>query len=216
MSSQSTPRSTLTHIGEDGRPAMVDVSSKPVTKRTASAQGRIYISKLAFDLINSQAAGTVDPSAQLTSHLDAETTRRLEKARSKGSVLTVAQLAGIMASKRTADLVPLCHPIPLTHVSVTLTLEGPDEMLREGMDDQTKDPVLLYSVVCRATVSCTGRTGVEMEALTAVSASLLTVWDMLKAVTGKEMIISDVFVSNKEGGKSGDFSRSLERCGARP
>lgn len=187
---------------------MVDVSEKAITKRTASAQGRIFIPKMAFDLLNSQSMGSGIPPAQLTSQMDEDSIRRLEKANSKGNVLTVAQLAGIMASKRTSELIPLCHPIPLTHVSVTLTLEETGDSAT-AQDSQIPDTSLSqnYSVLCRATAVCTGKTGVEMEALTAVSTSLLTVWDMLKAVAGTEMLVTDVYVSSKEGGKSGDFSR---------
>jgi cyclic pyranopterin phosphate synthase len=113
----------------------------------------------------------------------------------KGDALTVAQLAAIMGSKKTADLIPLCHPLNLTNVAVTLTPEAPKEHTGR------------YSIVCCATVTSEGKTGVEMEALTAVSVGLLTVWDMLKAVAGKEMEIGGILVSHKAGGRSGDFHR---------
>lgn len=208
MSSFSSAQHGLTHIDDHGCPSMVDVSEKAISKRTASAQGRIFIPKMAFDLLNSQTMGSGIPPAQLTSQMDEDSIRQLEKAHSKGNVLTVAQLAGIMASKRTSELIPLCHPIPLTHVSVTLTLEETGDSAA-AQDSHIPDTNLSqnYSVLCRATAVCTGKTGVEMEALTAVSTSLLTVWDMLKAVAGREMLITDVYVSSKEGGKSGDFSR---------
>jgi molybdenum cofactor biosynthesis protein MoaC len=120
-------------------------------------------------------------------------TRAQSKARSKGDALSIAQLAAIMGCKRTSDLIPLCHPLPLSHVSVVVTPEAE----RTGR----------YSIFCRATVCSESKTGVEMEALTAVSVGLLTVWDMLKAVAGKEMLISDIIVERKTGGKSGDFVR---------
>lgn len=148
----------------------------------------------AYELVASapSARGPADPA------LD----RAQAKARAKGDVLIVAQLAGIMAAKRTADLIPLCHPLALSHVSVVLTPEPASEDASEARSRGG-----MPSVLCEATVSCEGKTGVEMEALTAVSASLLTVWDMLKAVAGREMVITDVLVSQKSGGKSGDFVR---------
>jgi molybdenum cofactor biosynthesis protein MoaC len=173
---------------------MVNVAAKDPTRRTATARGRIRLPLVAYELIT----GVI--TSHTSSVYDAKPTeleRSKEKARAKGDVLTVAQLAGIMAAKRTADLIPLCHPLALSHVAVTLTPEAPSATHGH-----------MPSVLCEATVSCEGKTGVEMEALTAVSVSLLTVWDMLKAVAGKEMVISDVIVSHKAGGKSGDFARS--------
>ncbi|KAI0275140.1 hypothetical protein BC834DRAFT_921278 [Gloeopeniophorella convolvens] len=166
----SSPR--LTHIDAHGKPSMVNVSPKEVTSRSATASGRIYLPRAAYDLVSPEAAN-------------------------KGDVLLVAQLAAIMACKRTADLIPLCHPLPLTHVEVKLVPQG-----------NAVPGARAYSVLCEATVRCEGRTGVEMEALTAVSVGLLTVWDMLKAVAGREMLIGDILVANKTGGKGGDFSRS--------
>ena len=131
------------------------------------------------------------------------------KARSKGDVLTVAQLAAIMGCKRTSDLIPLCHPLQLSHISVKLYPElhhsDTDNLGNATEARSLRSP---YSVLCVASVSCEGKTGVEMEALTAVSVGLLTVWDMLKAVAGKEMVIGDILVERKAGGKSGDFERS--------
>ena len=171
---------------------MVDVGSKSNTQRTATASGRILIPKVAYDLIVSHGFPT-------TTDGDSEELRKAkQKARKKGDVLAVSQLAGIMACKRTAELIPLCHPLPLTHIDVLLTSEVHDD----GVGTE-------YSVRCEATVSCTGKTGVEMEALTAVSVALLNVWDMLKAVAGKEMEIQGIIVNKKSGGNSGDFSRSL-------
>ncbi|KAF8140519.1 molybdenum cofactor biosynthesis prote [Boletus edulis] len=142
--------------------------------RTATATGYIYIPKIAYEL-----------------------------ATNKGDALTVAQLAAIMGCKRTSELIPLCHPLQLSHILVTLTPEvaGLPESQRGG------SYTLSHRIQCTATVSCAGKTGVEMEALTAVSVGLLTVWDMLKAVAGKEMVISDIVISHKSGGKSGDFTR---------
>ena len=141
---------------------MVNVSGKSESRRLAVASGRIILSQDAFELVIGKHSTHPEPVLNQT----------LAKARAKGDVLTVAQLAGIMASKATSSLIPLCHPLAITHVHVKLEPE----------------PATL-SVKCSATVECTGKTGVEMEALTAVSVSLLTVWDMVKAVAGKEMIV---------------------------
>ena len=171
---------------------MVDIGSKTNTRRTATASGRILIPKVAYDLVVSHGSPT-------TVQGDSEGLREAkDKSCRKGDVLAVSQLAGIMACKRTAELVPLCHPLPITHIDVSL---APEVKIDEG---NTK-----YSVKCEATVSCTGKTGVEMEALTAVSVALLNVWDMLKAVAGKEMEIQGIVVKKKSGGKNGDFSRPL-------
>ncbi|KAI0314765.1 hypothetical protein OF83DRAFT_1063232 [Amylostereum chailletii] len=188
----------LTHMDDQGRPSMVDVSDKDPSSRTAIASGRIYLPRAAFALVSPTF------SVEAAHNNNTSTIQKAqEKARAKGDVLAVAQLAAIMGCKRTADLIPLCHPLPLTHISVTLTPEqtpGPSDISGSGMDG-------VYSVFCQATVRCEGRTGVEMEALTAVSVGLLTVWDMLKAVAGREMSIGDIVVSRKAGGKSGDFIR---------
>lgn len=203
---------------------MVDVGQKNPTRRTATASGRIVIPRIAYQLVTS---GEVEDGAH-ESPTDAEAValrKAQEKARMKGNVLTVAQLAGIMGCKRTAELIPLCHPLHLSHIAVTL---HPKVDRTRTVSDASKDAVadgaegtrsdvglgqsferLTYSIVCRATVSCEGKTGVEMEALTAVSVGLLTVWDMLKAVAGKEMIIQDILVEQKAGGQSGGFVRSL-------
>lgn len=183
-----TPR--LTHIDSTGRASMVNVADKTPSKRSATATGRIYIPQVAYELITSP--NLSDANA------DNPEARAKAKARGKGDVLTVAQLAAIMGAKRTSDLIPLCHPLALSHISVTLTPEVTGE---DGAE------ISRYSILCNATVSCEGKTGVEMEALTAVSVGTLTVWDMLKAVAGKEMVIGDIKVTRKEGGKSGDFFR---------
>ncbi|KAI9570333.1 molybdenum cofactor biosynthesis prote [Boletus coccyginus] len=187
-----TPR--LTHINSDGRPSMVNVGDKDSTKRTATATGYIYIPRIAYELI------TGTPSK---SQSDPSVDKLRTKASTKGDALTVAQLAAIMGCKRTSELIPLCHPLQLSNISVTMTPEVVD--IQE--DRHRGSYTFSHSIRCMATVSCEGKTGVEMEALTAVSVGLLTVWDMLKAVAGKEMMIGDIFVSQKSGGKSGDFTR---------
>jgi cyclic pyranopterin phosphate synthase len=151
----------LTHFDDQGRAAMVDVSAKPDTARTAVARGRITMRPETLALINEGKIG-------------------------KGDVLGVARLAGIMAAKRTSDLIPLCHPLLLSKVSVDLTPVEPD------------------AVEIEATVKLTGQTGVEMEALTAVSVAALTVYDMCKAVD-RGMTIEAVRVVHKSGGKSGTW-----------
>lgn len=169
---------------------MVDVSDKVPSKRTATATGRIYLTKSAYELVTS----TYPENAQLS--------EAMKKVKRKGDVLTTAQIAGIMGAKRTAELVPLCHPLSLSKVDVKL-VPGTNFQASADPVKRKRD----YSIVCTATVICEGKTGVEMEALTAVSISLLTVWDMLKAVAGKEMEIGEIIVSEKSGGRSGDFSR---------
>ena len=154
----------LTHFDDQGRAHMVDVGAKEVTARVAVASGHVRM------------------RPETLAHVTAGTAR-------KGDVLGVARLAGIMAAKRTADLIPLCHPLPLSHVAVDLT---PDSTLP--------------GVRITAEVRTTGKTGVEMEALTAVSAAALTVYDMLKAVE-KSMEIGAIAVERKEGGKSGAYVR---------
>ncbi|QNG45838.1 cyclic pyranopterin monophosphate synthase MoaC [Sphingobium yanoikuyae] len=151
----------LTHLDEDGAARMVDVSAKAVTAREAVAAGRIT---MAADAAQAIAAGLVK----------------------KGDVLAVARVAGIMAAKRTAELIPLCHPIPLSAVTIDFDLH----------DD---------GVTVTATARTAGQTGVEMEALTAATAALLTVYDMAKALD-KGMIIGDVRLLAKRGGKSGDWT----------
>ncbi|KAJ4478007.1 hypothetical protein C8R41DRAFT_897143 [Lentinula lateritia] len=177
-----------------GRASMVDVSEKSVTKRSATAKGRIIITERAYDLINkSYSSESQSSMGKNPSSMD----EAQKKVLRKGDTLTVAQLAAIMGSKKTSDLIPLCHPLPLTDVKVKLTCEAFEET--QG--------TWKYSVVCQATVACEGKTGVEMEALTAVSVGLLTIWDMLKAVAGKEMVIGEIMVSEKSGGRSGEFHR---------
>jgi cyclic pyranopterin phosphate synthase len=152
---------TLSHIDEAGRAKMVDVSEKPDTERIAIAKGEVKMLPGTLELIR---AGALK----------------------KGDVLTVAQIAGVMAAKQTADLIPLCHPLPLTQVRVDL------ELVEE-----------LPGVRITATVRTVGKTGVEMEALTAVSVAALTVYDMAKAAE-KTMRIQNIRLVEKHGGRSGD------------
>lgn len=151
----------FTHLDAEGRATMVDVSGKAATRRSAIASGRLC---MAADTRDRVLAGDVP----------------------KGNVIEVARIAGIQAAKRTADLVPLCHPLPLTHVDVRV----------EACDDGLR---------ATATASCSGPTGVEMEALTAVSIALLTLYDMCKALD-KGMTITDVRLEAKSGGRS-DYER---------
>jgi len=155
--------SGLTHIDEHGAARMVDVGGKAVTRRKALARGQVRMS--------------------------AEALRLVREGSKKGDVLQVARIAGIQGAKRTADLIPLCHPLPLD--SVVLDLQ---------IDDAAG------AVVVTATAATSGRTGVEMEALTAVSVACLTVYDMVKAVD-KAMVIDQVLLLEKEGGRSGHWIR---------
>ena len=154
----------FTHFNSQGRARMVDVGEKQVTHRTATAAGRVLVNERTFSLIRSGGM-------------------------KKGDVLTVAQIAGVMGAKRTPDLIPMCHPILIDGIDLSLSL------------DEER-----CSVEIRASVSCDGRTGVEMEALTAASVAALTVYDMCKAVQ-KDMIITDVRLLEKTGGVHGDFTR---------
>lgn len=211
---------------------MVDVSSKEPTRRTATASGRILIPRVAYELITIPAGMDKHDDPPQDAAILAPLRKTKEKARSKGDVLTVAQLAAIIGCKRTWELIPLCHPLALSHIAVTLHPEthrpipsatrsasGAVDATRSDCDigagagaaEKKGSQGLAYSIVCRATVSCEGKTGVEMEALTAVSVGLLTVWDMLKAVAGREMVIGDIVVERKAGGKSGDFVRAGAR-----
>jgi cyclic pyranopterin phosphate synthase len=156
--------SDLTHLDESGRPRMVDVSDKGATARRASAEGRLTCERGTLERVR---AGTTP----------------------KGAVIRTAELAGIMAAKRTADLVPLCHPLPLTKVAVEIEI-----------DDS------LPGFRIRSEVRTNGVTGVEMEALTAVTVAGLTLFDMLKAVD-RTMVIGGIEVLSKSGGKSGDWRR---------
>lgn len=155
---------TLTHLNERGEAHIVDIGDKASTKRRAVAQARV-----------------IAQSATITAIMGG----RLKK----GDALAVARIAGIMAAKKTAELIPLCHPIPLTKVSVDISAEG-DTAIR-----------------IEATAETTGQTGVEMEALVAASTAALTLYDMAKAID-RAMVVTDICLLEKSGGKSGDFTRA--------
>jgi len=158
--------SDLTHFNQAGEAHMVDVGDKSITKRTAVAKGQIMMLDKTLDLIKQ---GT----------------------HKKGDVLGIARIAGIMAAKRTSDLIPLCHPLALTKVTVDFKILEDD-----------------VAVECRVQVQTSGQTGVEMEALTAVQIALLTIYDMCKAVD-RGMIMTDIRLLEKAGGKSGHWVREL-------
>ena len=155
----------LTHVDAQGRARMVDVSDKPVTARMARATGSIRMQRATLDAIRANALA-------------------------KGDVLGVARLAGIMAAKRTAELIPLCHPIALTDLRVDITIDD-----------------ALPGLQVEATAKTAAQTGVEMEALVAVSVSLVTVYDMAKAVD-RSMVIGEISLAEKVGGRSGHWQRS--------
>ncbi len=160
----------LTHLDERGRARMVDVSAKGETVRAATARGRVRMRPETLALVR---AGTM----------------------AKGDVLAVARVAGIMAAKRTSELIPLCHPLPITGVDVQLELDE-----------------AASAVEIAATARVVGKTGVEMEALTAATVAALTVYDMCKAVD-KEMVIDQVRLVHKVGGKSGEYRRREDADG---
>ena len=153
----------FTHFDEHGNAVMVDVSGKPVTSRTAEAQGRIHVSREILEAV-------------------------LSRSIKKGDVLTVAQVAGIMGAKKTSELIPMCHLLMLNSVKVYFEI-----------DEERSD------IIAHCIASVDGKTGVEMEALTGVSTALLTVYDMCKAVD-KKMVIGDIHLLSKSGGKSGEFT----------
>ncbi len=155
----------LTHFDSSGQAHMVDVGDKASTHRVAIATGRIQMNPNTYQLIESGG-------------------------HKKGDVLGIARIAGIQAAKKTADLIPLCHPIALTHVSI------------ESQSNQSN-----HTIYCQARAETTGPTGVEMEALTATQIALLTIYDMCKAVD-RGMVMSDIKLLEKSGGKSGDWKAS--------
>lgn len=154
----------LTHFNAAGNAQMVDIHAKNITQRQAIASGRIVMQPQTLQLI-------------------------IDGQHKKGDVLGIARIAGIMASKKTADLIPLCHPLALTHVSIEFELDIPQA-----------------AIECQATTATQGQTGVEMEALLAVQIALLTIYDMCKAVD-RGMVISAVQLQAKSGGKSGNWQR---------
>ncbi len=155
----------LTHMNKDGRARMVDVSEKNDTARIAVAKGKIRMEKGTISVIESGKA-------------------------KKGDVLAVAQVAGIMAAKKTWDLIPMCHPIPITGCDISFNINNEEN-----------------SIEITATIKTIGKTGIEMEALTAVSAAALTIYDMVKAID-RSMVINEIRLMAKSGGKSGEFRRS--------
>jgi len=154
----------LTHFNQSGEAHMVDVGEKAITQRTAVTEGYIEMQAETLKLI-------------------------IEGGHKKGDVLAIARIAGIMASKKTADLIPLCHPLPITYVDIKLNPEPDKNRVR-----------------CQTTVKTNGQTGVEMEALTATQIALLTIYDMCKAVD-RGMVIQSVQLLEKDGGKSGHWQR---------
>jgi cyclic pyranopterin monophosphate synthase len=158
----------FTHLDEKGRVRMVDVSEKPGTLRSAVARGKVFMSPETFEKIKDRTV-------------------------KKGNVLETARIAGVMAAKKTADLIPMCHPLNITHASVDFF---PEENL--------------HAIRIEAVVRLTGQTGVEMEALTAVSVAALTIYDMCKSYD-RGMTISDIQLVEKSGGKSGHFVRDASR-----
>ncbi len=154
----------FTHLDDQGRVRMVDVSDKPATLRTATARGKIFMSPETFEKIRTQTV-------------------------KKGNVLETARIAGVLAAKKTADLIPMCHPLNITHAALDFFPEEPDHAYR-----------------IEAVVRLSGQTGVEMEALTAVSVAALTIYDMCKSYD-RTMTISDIQLVEKSGGKSGRFVR---------
>lgn len=155
----------LTHFNEQGRAKMVDVSDKPISTRTAVAKSSIKVNAVIYD--------------QIINHKN-----------KKGDVLGVAQVAGIMAAKNTAQIIPMCHPLNLSGIDIAFEWDTTDG----------------YEILITCTVKTTGQTGVEMEALTGASATALTIYDMTKAVD-KGMIIGSTYLEHKSGGKNGDFNR---------
>lgn len=155
--------SDLNHFDEDGRPHMVDVSAKAATERAATARGFVRLAPATLDRVRSGGAG-------------------------KGDVVAIAELAGIMGAKRTADLIPLCHPLALTSVEVRIAIE----------DD---------GLAVEATARTTGPTGVEMEAMTAIAVACLTIYDMLKAAE-RGIVIENIALAAKSGGRSGSWRRT--------
>ena len=167
-------RRRLTHVDRSGRPRMVDVSDKPLTARRAVAEAAVAVSQETLSLV-------------------------IDGGGPKGDVLGVAELAGVMAAKRTSELIPLCHPLPLTDLVVAITPDRAAGLLR-----------------VRAEAATTAQTGVEMEALTAASVAALTVYDMVKGVE-KGVEIRSVRLVSKTGGKSGDWTRAAgDAAGTRP
>lgn len=173
----------LTHTDQSGQARMVDVGEKGVTRREAVARGRVWMKPETLELVRNNAAA-------------------------KGDVLAIARVAGILAAKKTGDLIPLCHPIGLSAVKVDFKLEGSDTE-SQLCSAPSGEPGNTAWVDIEAMVNIEARTGVEMEALTAVSVGALTIYDMCKAVD-RSIVISDIRLVSKSGGRSGDYRRSGE------
>ncbi len=173
----------LTHVDQSGQARMVDVGEKGITRREALARGRVWMKPETLELIRSNAAA-------------------------KGDVLAVARVAGILAAKKTGDLIPLCHPLGLSAVKIDFKLEGSDaeSHLRSV---PTGEPRGTAWVDIEAMANIEARTGVEMEALTAVSVAALTIYDMCKAVD-RSMVVSNIRLISKSGGRSDDYRRAGE------
>jgi len=154
----------FTHFNDEGRAWMVDVSAKPATERVARAAATVYLNRETFNMV-------------------------AEGRAKKGDVLAVAQVAGIMAAKKTGDIIPMCHPLALHGVDISFELDGE-----------------AYTIKIISTARCRGETGVEMEAMTAAAVAALTVYDMCKAVQ-RDIVIGDIMLLYKSGGKSGEFKR---------
>jgi len=156
----------ISHINSEGKAKMVDVSTKPITHRVAKAQGKIWMSNEILQMIK-----------------DLEI--------KKGDVLAVAKIAGIMAAKKTHELIPLCHPLSITDIKIEFELKEKDKN---------------SYIICSSKVKCDGKTGAEMEALISISIALLTIYDMCKGID-RDMIIGDIMLIEKSGGKSGKWKR---------
>ncbi|MHB1199125.1 MAG: cyclic pyranopterin monophosphate synthase MoaC [Polaromonas sp.] len=174
ISSSLPSASALTHFDSQGQAHMVDVAAKAPTHRIAIAHGRIVMNPATLAIILGGSA-------------------------KKGDVLGIARVAGIMAAKKTSSLIPLCHPLALTHIAIDFIADNAISTGAKDLIDENKE-----AVTCTATVATVGPTGVEMEALTAVSVALLTIYDMCKAVD-RGMTIGDVKLIEKHGGKSGSY-----------
>lgn len=157
--------SKLTHVDDDGKVRMVDVGEKEISRRMAKAAVTVKVNEIAFKAVR-------------------------ENRSKKGDILATAKLAGIQAAKKTSELIPLCHQLPLDQVDITFQLDEKNN-----------------SIAINSTAKCSAKTGVEMEALTACSVAALTIYDMLKAIQ-KDILITDLGLLEKKGGKSGEFTRS--------
>ncbi|MBA7598017.1 Cyclic pyranopterin monophosphate synthase [subsurface metagenome] len=173
----------ISHVDFKGKLKMVDVSKKPITYRKAKAHGKIWLKKDTLELIKNFEI-------------------------KKGDVLSTAKLAGIMAAKRTHELIPLCHPLSITNIEIKFVLEENDNN-NSNNDNENENNNRIYNITCISEVKCDGKTGVEMEAMISVSITLLTIYDMCKAVD-RDMEIGDIMLIEKSGGKSGYWKRERD------